>query len=367
MRIGIIGLGLIGGSIAKTLKKVHVQNSYIIGYDTQVDFTTQALSEGVIDEIAADMTSSFLHCNVIFICTPVGAILPIVNALLPFVAPDCILTDIGSTKKDVVASVNAAIADSGKNVYFVGGHPMTGSEKSGYTAATNYLFENAYYLLTPSEQTPEFIVFIIQKLIERLGALPLIMAPDTHDYATGVVSHLPHIIASSLVHLVKESDDSAHLLHTLAAGGFKDITRIASSEPTIWQDICLSNKPEIQKSFKRYLAILQDFSDALAQDDREALGAFFHTAHQYRDTFNEGINANITKAYTIYVDAEDEPGIIACIATLLSSRGINIKDIGIMNHREFDCGVLRIAFATKSAMSQAIDLLTKHNYTLYYS
>lgn len=366
MRIGIIGLGLIGGSIAKSLKKVHVQNSYIIGFDTESIFTHKALEENVIDEIATDTGSSFNNCNVIFICTPVSSILPIVETLLPFVSKDCIITDIGSTKYTIVKDVTALIERNHKNIYFIGGHPMTGSEKSGYFASTNYLFENAYYILTPSEHTPDFILFIIQKMIERLGAIPLTMSSSYHDFATSVVSHLPHIIASSLVHLVKENDDEKHLLHTLAAGGFKDITRIASSDPTIWHDICLSNKKEIQKSFKHYMDLLTNFYHALDEEDDDALREFFSTSRNYRDTFNDGINAHITKVYTLYVDAQDEPGIIACIATLLSSRGINIKDIGIMNHREFECGVLRIAFSSKADMLYAHELLSKHNYTLYY-
>ena len=242
---------------------------------------------------------------------------------------------------------------------------MTGSEKSGYFASTNYLFENAYYILTPSEGTPEFIVFIMQKRIERLGALPLIMSPDYHDFATGIVSHLPHIITSSLVHMVRENDDASHLLHTLAAGGFKDITRIASSDPTVWRDICLSNKEEIKKSFKAYIDLLSQFYQVLEQEDTSDLYDFFDVSRKYRDTFTDGINANTTQIYTVYVDAEDEPGIIACISTLLSSRGINIKDIGVMKHREFKCGVLRVAFATKSDLQFAKELLTKHNYTIY--
>lgn len=366
MRIGIVGLGLIGGSIAKTLKKVHVQNSYIIGYDTCSDFTQAALQEGVIDEVASTLGHSFSDCNVIFICTPVSSILPIIDTIIPYISRDCIITDIGSTKSNLINDVNACIRKHHKPVYFVGGHPMTGSEKSGYFASTNYLFENAYYLLTPTETTPEFIVFILQKMIERLGALPLVMSPIYHDFATSVVSHLPHIIASGLVHLVKTSDNPDYLLHTLAAGGFKDITRIASSDPNIWRDICLSNKTQLQSSFKNYLNILNQFYESLETDDANAIYDFFDSGKNYRDSFDEGINTHIIKTYTLYVDAQDEPGIIACIATLLSSHGINIKDIGIMNHREFACGVLRITLASKSSMLDAHQILSKHNYTIYY-
>lgn len=366
MHIGIIGLGLIGGSIAKTLKKVHAQNSYIIGYDTNTLFLDSALEEGILDKASYEIGPSFAKCNVIFICTPISATSNIVAQLIPHVSNDCIITDICSTKYTLVKEISELIASSNRSIYFVGGHPMAGSEKSGYFASTDYLFENAYYMLTPSSDTPDFIVFILQKLIERLGALPLIMTPSYHDFATATVSHLPHIIASGLVHLVKDNDGSNHYLHTLAAGGFKDITRIASSNPTIWHNICTSNKEQIQKIFKRYIDILNNFYTDLETNNNEGIYNFFDSARSYRNTFGEGVNNELTKSYTIYVDAKDEPGIIASIATLLSSHGINIKDIGIMNHREFACGVLRIALSSKSCMLEAHQILSKHNYTIYY-
>ena len=365
MHIGIIGLGLIGGSIAKTLKKVHAQNSYIIGYDTASLSCAKAFEEGAIDHIASELGADFCKCNVIFICTPVSSIDTVVEKLLPFVSSDCILTDIGSTKSGVIQKIEALLTAHSKKAYFIGGHPMTGSEQSGYEASTNYLFENAYYILTPTPGTPDFILFIIQKMIERLGAIPITLEPSYHDFATAAVSHLPHIIASSLVHLVKDQDNYEHALHTLAAGGFKDLTRIASSNPTIWQDICLSNKAPIKACLENYIASLTAFCQTLDSEDSSALYTFFNEAGRYRDTFQDGIKSDITKVFTIFVDAEDEPGIIACIATLLSSHSINIKDIGIVNQREFSSGVLRIAFGMKSEMEKAKHLLIKHNYTVY--
>lgn len=366
MHIGIIGLGLIGGSIAKTLKKVHSQNSYIIGYDTNALFIESALEEGIIDQATSEIGWDFAKCNVIFICTPISHTTTIVSKLIPYISNDCILTDICSTKYELIAEINQLIQSSGRKFYFVGGHPMAGSEKSGYFASTDYLFENAYYILTPMADTPDFIIFILQKLIERLGALPLVLTPSYHDFATATVSHLPHVIASGLVHLVKNNDGDNHYIHTLAAGGFKDITRIASSNPLIWHNICMSNKEQIQKVFKRYLDILNQFYSDLENNNDEGIYNFFDVARSYRNTFREGVNSEWVKNYTIYVDAKDEPGIIASIATLLSSHGINIKDIGIMNHREFACGVLRIALASKSSMLEAHQILSRHNYTIYY-
>ena len=366
MRIGIIGLGLIGGSIAKTIKKVHAQNSHIIAYDAHVPFLEAALEEHVIDEKAVSIGSEFALCNVIFICTPIKSIVKIAESLIPFVANDCIITDIGSTKYELVTTLSKTLAKTSKNVYFVGGHPMAGSEKSGYFAATDHLFENAYYMLTPATDTPNFILFILQKMIERLGAIPIILSPSYHDFATAIVSHFPHIIASGLVHLVKDCDGDSHHIHTLAAGGFKDLTRIASSDPTIWENICMSNKPSLKKALNHFLIILNGLYEALDTDDSKKVFDYFSGARDFRNTFNEGFNTEIIKTFTLYVDAQDEPGIIASIATILSTKGINIKDIGIMNHREFDCGVLRIAFATKSDMLEAHQILSRYNYTLYY-
>ena len=366
MRIGIIGLGLMGGSLAQAIKKVHAQNSYIIGYDTQIDSLKTAYEAGAIDNMATDRTSSFSNCNVIFICTPVSSIYEIVKELLPYVATDCILTDIGSTKYEIVTQVHSLLKNSTKRAYFVGGHPMTGSEQCGYRAAHSYLFENAYYLLTPMSDTPDFILFILQKMIERIGAIPLILSASYHDFATATVSHLPHIIASSLVHLVRENDGENCHLHALAAGGFKDITRIASSNPAIWSSICLSNKNQLLKVFERYQDILDRFLTYLKTDDEAELYHFFDASRIYRNTFKEGDAHSSSKIYALQVDAKDEPGIIASIATLLSEHQINIKNIGIVNDREFEAGVLKIVVENKASLLKATEILSKHHYTIYY-
>jgi len=365
MNIGIIGLGLIGGSLAKAIKKVHAQNSSIIGYDTQFSYAKTAHAEGVIDHIARDKEASFSTCSVIFVCTPVSHTCKTIENLLPHIAKDCIITDVGSTKYNLVCEIDTMIKNSGKRVYYVGGHPMSGSEKSGYAASTPYLFENAYYMLTPLGDTPQFILFILQKLIERIGAIPLILSASYHDFATANTSHLPHIIASGLVHLVKENDGDKQHLHALAAGGFKDITRIASSNPDVWTSICLSNKAQIQKVFNKYLSILTKFSTALEEDDQESIYDFFELARNYRNTFSEGVSNDVAKGYALHVDAKDEPGIIASIATLLSLNKLNIKNIGVVNDREFEEGVIKIIFGSKSDMLRATQILSQKHYTIY--
>ena len=341
MNIGIIGLGLIGGSIAKALKQVHKQNSYIIGYDLNSSDLKLAYEDGVIDSIATSLQTGFTNCSVVFICIPVHNIPALLDELLPVLPNDCIITDVGSTKYELVKELNEHTLKTSKRVYYVGGHPMTGSERFGYNASSAHLFENAYYMLTPQGDTPEFIIFILQKLIERMGAIPMVLSASYHDFITANISHLPHILASSLVHLVRNNDGENAYLHALAAGGFKDLTRIASSNPDIWTSICLSNREYIQKVFDNYLSILNHFMEILNKGSDAELYSFFDTARIYRNTFPEGASSELTKRHALHIDAKDEPGIIAKITTLLSEHHINIKNLSVMSDREFDVGVFK--------------------------
>ncbi len=366
MNIGIIGLGLIGGSIAKSLKEVHKQNSNITGYDLNEKDLVAAYNDGVIDNIADNLTTGFTNCSVIFVCTPVRHIASIIDELAPHVPNDCIITDVGSTKHEIVHEISARLkAIPNKHVYFVGGHPMTGSERFGYSAASAHLFENAYYMLTPYADTPDFIVFILQKLIERMGAIPMILSSSYHDFVTANISHLPHIVASSLVHLVRNNDGENAYLHALAAGGFKDITRIASSNPDIWTSICLSNSGPIKKVFEDYRGILDKFLNALEEANEDEIYAFFDTARIYRNTFPEGSSNTLAKRHVLHVDAKDEPGILAKITTLLSESNINIKNITVLSDREFDVGVINIIFANKADLISATEILSKNRFTIY--
>ncbi len=366
MNIGIIGLGLLGGSLAKAFKKENAPNSYIIATDTCPDTLKKARKEGIIDQRASGIDASFASCAVIFVCTPVAYIPEVVKKLIPHVSKDCIITDVGSTKYDIIQEVQHILKDRLSPAYFIGGHPMAGSEASGYESSKAHLFQNAYYIITPSGDTPDFIVFILKKLVERIGAIPMIISPSYHDFATASISHVPHVIASGLVHLIKASDGDKNLLHTLAAGGFKDITRIASSNPDLWHDICISNKGQILKMLKRYITILEDASRAIEHDDSDWIYNYFNDAKSYRDTFTTHSPGLLTKTYTLFVDIQDNPGMIAKVATLLSNNDINIKNIGIVNHREIHGGVLQIAFEKKSYMIDSMQLLSRNDYRAFY-
>lgn len=359
-QIGFIGLGLIGGSLAKAIKRYHL-SKYIVAYDVDSRSLELAHKEGVIDKIAPSIDDSFQNCSLVFLCCPVHINMEVYKKLISIVNKSCIITDVGSTKADMVEY----ITDLGAPLPFIGGHPMVGSEKNGYKASSSHLFENVYYLLTPLENTPSSHTERLITLIKAIQGLPISMEPSQHDFITACISHVPHIIASSLVNLVKELDTNDAYLHTLAAGGFKDITRIASSSPIMWQQICLTNPHYIIQVLRHYIGSLEGVIHSIEETQEDNLYHFFEEARSYRESFQEKGSGTFVQAYRLSVDIVDEPGMIANIATLLSEHRINIKNIGIINNREYTNGVLEIIFYDEEDLEKSIKLLSEKSYLIY--
>ncbi len=360
LQIGIIGLGLIGGSLAKAFKKNQIV--HITALDLDEHALQKALEEKMINDYTTVIDHHFLQCDVIFLCTPVNQIPAQVQSLLPWIKSGCILTDVGSTKGSLLKEIEPLCLDS---IYFIGGHPMTGSEQTGYMASKAHLFENAYYILSPLGDIPTESMLLFTTLIESIGAIPIVLSPVYHDYVVAAISHVPHILAASLVNLVKALDEDSHDMHRLAAGGFKDITRIASSSPHLWQTICKDNSTEIFHVMDTFKTHLLQFEEDLRASRDDQIHSFFDTAREYRNTFSNRSPGPFVKTYEIIVDVEDLPGIIAEIATLLSKHHINIKNIGISNNREFENGVLQILFSDEQSQQKSILLLQQMNYSVY--
>lgn len=363
-KIGFIGFGLIGGSIARALKKIN-PNYYLVAYDYHKNKPSSdleaALNDQVLDQVTTLLSEGFPECNLVFLCAPVLSNIEYLRQLKPLLRSDCILTDVGSVK----TNIHEAVKELELEEQFVGGHPMTGSEKTGYLNSYALLLENAYYILTPTAKTPDQMTQTLYQLVKRMGSLPIILDSLEHDKITAAISHVPHIIAAQLVNLVRESDDEAEKMRALAAGGFKDITRIASSSPVMWQNICLTNASEIKECLDRYIASLQVASEALRANDGEFLYQMFDTAGEYRSAIPNKSIGLLKKLFEVYLDIVDEAGAIATIATLLASNQISIKNIGIIHNREFEEGVLRIEFYDEDAQQKAIVMLGRYNYRIY--
>lgn len=360
LTFGFIGLGLIGGSIAKSIKRVF-KDITIIAYDINFTTLSSAKQEGVIDVICTNIDESFTLCDFIFLCAPVSSNDANLSTLRTYLSKDCILTDVGSVK----TAIHTHIHEFGLDTCFIGGHPMAGSEKTGFSNASDRLIENAYYILTPTDSVPTIYLEKYKTLISALGAIPLVLDHNAHDYVTAAVSHLPHIIAATLVNLVHDSDNKEGIMKMIAAGGFKDITRIASSSATMWQQISLENSVPINSLLLDYISSLQRISAEITDKNESALFCLFDSARDYRDSFVEASIGPIKKIYSFYVDIPDETGVIATIATILASHQINLRNIGIINNREFEEGALRIDFNDEKSLQQAIVTLKKHNYTIF--
>ena len=293
-------------------------------------------------------------------CTAVEYNADYLSKIQPFLKPGAIITDVGSTKTDI----HEAVIRLGMESWFVGGHPMAGSEKTGYENSTDHLLENAYYIITPTAQTTKEQTNRIVHIAEMIGSIPIVLDYHEHDFVTAAISHLPHIVASSLVNLVKDSDNQQGLMKRLAAGGFKDITRIASSSPEMWEQICMTNHKNLSLILERYIASLNLILSELNKKNGSYINQLFENSRDYRNSFSEKATGPIAPEYSFTVDMADEVGAISTLSVILAAKGISIRNIGINHNREHGEGTLRIAFYDKETMDQAWNQLERYHYEL---
>ena len=194
-----------------------------------------------------------------------------------------------------------------------------------------------------------------------IGAIPIRISYEEHDKVVAAISHLPHLIAASLVNLVKHNDSKEEYMKTLAAGGFKDITRIASSSPEMWEQICMTNTKNISIMLDKYIHDLKDIKSSLDNKRGSDINALITESRDYRDNIEEHNNSIIPRSYRIYCNIIDESGAIATIATILATSGVSIKNIGIVHNREFEDGVLKISFYDQDSADRAVEMLERHN------
>ena len=291
--IAFIGLGLIGGSITRGIKR-EAPDTKILAYMRTRSRLVRAKEEGIVDVILDGIGEELSECDFIFLCTPVEYNADYLSKIQPYLKPGAIVTDVGSTKTDIHEAVNRL----GMESWFVGGHPMAGSEKTGYENSTDHLLENAYYIITPTATTEEQSsrLVILQTMI---GSIPIVLDYHEHDFVTAAISHLPHIVASSLVNLVKDSDNQQGLMKRLAAGGFKDITRIASSSPEMWEQICMTNHQNLSLILERYIASLNLILGELNKKNGSYINQLFETSRDYRNTFSEKTTGTIAPEYSL--------------------------------------------------------------------
>ncbi len=280
-RLCIIGVGLMGGSLALALRRVGYCRE-IIGSSRRESHLKEALDLGVIDRYELDVRRAVAGADVVLLATPLGAMGEVLAQIKDSLGPDTVLTDVGSAKGSVVRAVQAVYGEMPAN--FVPGHPIAGTEKSGVSAAFAELYHDRRVLLTPLAQTSTQATERVRKMWEAAGAIVEELDVEHHDEVLAATSHLPHMLAFALVDSLARMGDKEEIFR-FAAGGFRDFTRIASSDPVMWRDICLTNREAILAMMQRYRKDLAEIETAIEHTDGEALLEIFSRAKAARDRF----------------------------------------------------------------------------------
>lgn len=278
--ITIYGVGLIGGSLGLALKRYGF-NGNITGLGRRMSTLKTALERNAVDRVTLEPGDSVAHADIVVIAAPVDVIADSVRKLSPYLSEDGIFTDVGSIKKSVVTKAEKSLPES---LYFVGAHPMAGSEKSGVKAAHADLFEGAKCILTPTESTNQAAFQVVKKLWETVGANVRTMSPEEHDYLIAAASHLPHVIACVLTQTVANLETHQNRALDFTATGFRDSTRIAAGSPNVWESILSDNSQSLVKMIDEFIDILNVFKQSLNDFDKERLRELLIDAKMTRDS-----------------------------------------------------------------------------------
>lgn len=354
----VAGLGLIGGSLAKSIAKS--ENNTIIGYDTDAETIQYALDHKIIDQSCASFTEGVKQADIVILAAPISKTIELMEQINNIILErDVIVSDVASVKGSILQKANEFTND---RITFIGGHPMAGSHKSGIYAAKAHLFENAIYILTPTTKCSDQKVSVLKDVLKHTKSNFVILDPEEHDEMTSVVSHFPHLIASSLVHQAKKWQDTHTYLPELAAGGFRDITRIASSNPKMWQDIFQHNGKKMSRLLEEWISEMTSLKEVLDNNNKKSMITYLEQAKQYRDGLNQTKRGAIRSFYDLYVDIKDQPGALAMVVQMLAVTGISITNIRILEIRNNVNGALRLSVPTKEAQIKGYELLQKHGY-----
>lgn len=357
-KISIIGTGLIGGSIALSLKQSKEHNFTIVGFDLDPYSLDLALEIGAINKKASSVEEAVKDADVVFLCTPVKEILNLIHTVSNYARSGTIITDVGSVKKIVLKEAEKIK----KDVYFIGGHPMAGSERKGVTSADPFLFENAVYVLCPTFNVPIKIVNEFIELIKLTGANIILLDPEIHDRIAGYISHLPQLVAVLLVNTVG-SMGTDYL--SLSGGGFKDLTRIASSQFEVWRDIIFFNKEKIIEALDNFINGLNRYRDIIKAGKVDEFKSEFDNAFKLRNEIPSSRKGFINVLHDVFIIVEDKPGVLSKISTALYQGGLNIKDIELLRVREGIGGTFRLSFGNEKEAQKAIEIITELGYKVF--
>lgn len=360
--IYIAGLGLIGASMALGIKRDHPDYE-ILGYNRSQASRDIALERGMIDRATDDFASFAPLADVIILTLPIKQTIAFLQELATLELKEgVIISDAGSTKSAIVATAEKYFAD--KPVRFVGAHPMAGSHKTGAASADVNLFENAYYIFTPSSLTTPDTLEEMKDLLSGLHARFIEIDATEHDRVTSQISHFPHILASGLMEQTASYAEEHEMARRFAAGGFRDMTRIAESEPGMWTSILLSNRETIIERIEDFKRRLDEIEQAISKGDENQIWNFFNQAREQRQAMEIHKRGGVDSSFDLYVDVPDEEDVILRILELL--RGTSLVNIHINEENREDIhGILQISFKNAQDLKRAEQVITENtNYTV---
>ena len=360
--IYIAGLGLIGASMALGIRRDHPEYK-ILGYNRSQTSRDIALERGMIDRATDDFASFAPLADVIILTLPIKQTIVFIQELAGLnLKEGVIISDAGSTKSDIVDAAEQYLA--GKPVRFVGAHPMAGSHKTGAASADVNLFENAYYIFTPSGLTSPDTLDEMKALLSGLHARFIEIDAKEHDRVTSQISHFPHILASGLMEQTAVYAREHEMTRRFAAGGFRDMTRIAESEPGMWTSILLSNREAIIERIEDFKERLDGIGQAISKGEEEQIWNFFNQAREQRQAMEIHKRGGVDSSYDLYVDVPDEEDVILRILELL--RGTSLVNIHINEENREDVhGILQISFKNAQDLERAERLITENtDYTV---
>ncbi len=358
-KVFVVGLGLIGASLAKNIKTFQ-ENCLVYGFDQDSYAMDYAVNNHIIDDYFSQFEEGVHWANIIILATPITNTVEYMKQMDQFsLKEEKVVMDVGSVKH---AIMEVAGQLNNNKIAFIGGHPMAGSHKQGVEAAKAHLFENAYFILIPSKSSTGDHVNTIQSILSGTKSHFVQLTVEEHDKMTGIVSHFPHLVASSLVHQAIHWQKEYPFIPKLAAGGFRDITRIASSSPKLWQDIFFQNKREMISFISEWIEEMEKVKDYLENNKKEEILTYLKEAKMYRDGLPKKEKGAIPSFYDLYVDIYDKPGELYKVIKLFASHEINIINIQILEIREDMTGVLQLTVQSKEAQLTGKALLENYHY-----
>ncbi|MBL7003453.1 MAG: prephenate dehydrogenase/arogenate dehydrogenase family protein [Gammaproteobacteria bacterium] len=278
-RLALIGVGLIGGSLSLALKRSN-QVEHVVGYARTETSLKKGVELNILDSYSTSLEAAVADCDVVVLAVPLGAMSPVLQQIAPRVKPSCVITDAGSAKATVATSAKTALGSLYSQ--FVPGHPIAGTEHSGVESGFAELFQQRKVILTPDEAVSTEALTTVQNMWQACGAQVEIMSVEHHDQIFAATSHLPHMLAYSLVNCLAKLEDQVEIFK-YAAGGFRDISRVASSNPNMWRDVCVHNKQALAKMMHQYSIELAELAEKIDQSDEEGLYDYFEQAKTCRD------------------------------------------------------------------------------------